>query len=158
MKKAFTMVELIMVIVVIGILASIAVPRLVATRDDAEIAKATATVASVRAALSTERQLRVLRGDFAPVDSLNADGNGAFSTFGNGAGGDTGRTVLEGSVAACANAADTGCWAAAAPTYTYRMPTGVGGTVAFSLQDAGGNYDGRFTCDTDDENCQKLTQ
>ena len=38
-KKAFTMIELIFVIVIIGILASIAMPRLVSTRDDAKIAK-----------------------------------------------------------------------------------------------------------------------
>ena len=37
-KKAFTMIELIFVIVIIGILASIAIPRLSATRDDAKVA------------------------------------------------------------------------------------------------------------------------
>lgn len=37
MKKAFTMIELIFVIVIIGILASIAIPKLTATRDDATI-------------------------------------------------------------------------------------------------------------------------
>lgn len=35
MKKAFTMIELIFVIVILGILASVAIPRLMATRDDA---------------------------------------------------------------------------------------------------------------------------
>ena len=40
MKKGFTMIELIFVIVILGVLASVAIPRLAATRDDAEVAKA----------------------------------------------------------------------------------------------------------------------
>ncbi len=64
MKKAFTMVELVFVIVVIGILAGIAIPKFAATRDDAEVSKARATVAALRSALATERQKRILKGEF----------------------------------------------------------------------------------------------
>lgn len=37
MKNAFTMIELIFVIIILGILASVAIPKLAATRDDAKI-------------------------------------------------------------------------------------------------------------------------
>lgn len=85
-KKAFTMIELVFIIVVIGILASVAIPRLAATRDDAVVSKARTTVAAVRNALAMERQKRILRGEFAAITAVGDETNvfGQFSADSRG--------------------------------------------------------------------------
>jgi len=151
-KKAFTMIELVFVIVVIGILAAIAVPKLAATRDDATITKAIATIGSVRSALATERQKRILRGDFTPITSLNSTGaNVAFSTFSADGNGNT-ANVLEYPVSDCTGLGKSeGCWSVNGTTYTYNMPAS--GTVDFNITSS------RFECmNPTSENCKLLTQ
>ena len=64
MKKGFTMIELIFVIVILGILASVAIPRLAATRTDAEIAT---TVANLRTILSDAASYYAVNGEFGAV-------------------------------------------------------------------------------------------
>jgi len=99
-RKAFTMIELVFIIVIIGILSAIAVPKFAMTRNDAVITKAKVTIASVRSALSTERQKNILRGKFKDlnktsiginfdqlleykVKSCGSDGCGGWKTTGN---------------------------------------------------------------------------
>jgi general secretion pathway protein G len=67
------MLELVFVIVVIGILAAVAVPRLAATRDDAQVAKGRSDIAAIRSAIVSERQVRLLRGDSAYITSLDSN-------------------------------------------------------------------------------------
>ena len=150
-KKAFTMIELVFVVVVIGILAAIAVPKFAATRDDATITKAMATIGSVRSGLATERQKRILRGDFTAITALNSTGtNVAFSTF--SADGDNNTSnVLEYDVSDCTGLSKSrGCWSVSGTTYTYAMPTS--GSVAFIITN------NRLNCDLTDANCKLLTQ
>ena len=60
MKKGFTMIELIFVIVILGILASVAIPRLAATREDAEIS---AAVANLRTLVSDATAYYTAKGN-----------------------------------------------------------------------------------------------
>ena len=60
MKKGFTMIELIFVIVILGILASVAVPRLAGTKADAE---ESAAVANLRTLISDANTYYVATGE-----------------------------------------------------------------------------------------------
>ena len=73
MKKGFTMIELIFVIVILGILASVAIPRLAGTKADAEIS---AAVANLRTLVSDANVYYVAKGSFE-----NGTGNNITTTW-----------------------------------------------------------------------------
>jgi len=126
-RKAFSMVELVFVIVIVGILAAVALPRLAMSRDDAQIAKAKTTLASVRSAISAEKQKRILKGQFTAIGDLG-DGDYAFSTFRT-----TGNDVLNYPMKNCSALGESdGCWTRENnSTYKYTLPNGT--TATFTL-------------------------
>ena len=122
------MIELIFVIVIIGVLSAIAVPKFAATRDDALIVKGRDTLASVRSAISAEKQKRVLRGDFTQITDLSAGGAGyVFDKFSADKMGNN-TPVLEYAPQSCTS---PGCWSGSGTTYTFYLP--VSGTCTYTL-------------------------
>ena len=91
MKKAFTMIEIIFVIVILGILSSVAISKMAVTRDDAIISKGRSEVAAIRNAISLKRNSNILMGKGASypsyLDALNtstsSDGDALFDYDGN---------------------------------------------------------------------------
>ena len=124
-QKAFTMVEMIFVIVVIGILSAIAIPKFTTTAVSAYDSKAASTLATARSALATERQKRILRGDFAAITSL---GN-VFTTFSAAADGST-PSVMDYPPKVCSSG-EKNCWSNDGTTYTYTFADS--GSAEFTL-------------------------
>ncbi|MDP3291726.1 MAG: type II secretion system protein [Sulfuricurvum sp.] len=151
MKRfAFTMIELVFVIVVLGILAAIAIPRFSATRDDAQIAKGRSDISAIRAAIVSERQTRLLQGQTAYINHLDslagasADGNILFDNNGT-----VSNTLLQYGITA---ASTNGHWRkTAADTYQYRA---LGVDTQFTYTQA----TGRFDCVANAGNCNLLTR
>jgi len=154
-KAGFTMIELIFVVVIIGILASIALPRFSATRDDAVIAKARNTVATIRNALAMERQKRILRGDFTPITAVG----GTTDVFGHFDNNTSLPLVLEYPVANTPN--EKGKWSFSAGTgasgrdqYIFKSPLG---DVIFEIVNGKFECDTTITSNTNVNGCKQLT-
>lgn len=133
MKKAFTLIELIFVIVILGILAAFAMPKLFVSRDDAEFVKAKVTVQSVRSGIALRKNTNLMAGRAGfPADLENGLGT-ADSTYFKG--------VLETPV-------NGRHWANQNNRYFYSLK-GFGGGANTANSDAYFDYNatsGSFTC------------
>jgi len=78
-RYAFTMIELIFVIVILGILSAVAIPKFAQSKTQADIAKGRSDVATIRTAIMNERQKRLLRGDNTYIAGTALNGGGLFS-------------------------------------------------------------------------------
>ena len=131
------MIELVFVIVVLGILAAIAIPKFSASRTDAIIAKGRSEVAAIRSGIINERQSRIIKGqtNFISASDLST-GNELFNgvlTYGFKAG------------------TKGGSWSkGSSGTYSYHIN---GSTSVDFTYDAS---KGTFTCDRSKTYCQKL--
>lgn len=70
-QNAFTLIELIFVIVVLGILAAVAIPRLGKNVEYAQIAKAQGDMAAIRASIASARQKMLVTGINAYPSALD---------------------------------------------------------------------------------------
>jgi general secretion pathway protein G len=141
-KNAFTMIEMVFVIVVLGILAAVAIPKFAATRTDAEIAKGRSDIASVRSGIVSERQVRLIKGDSAYISGIELNSGGLF-------GGVLMYPIADKNTSG--NWTSTGTDSNASATYNYNVS---GTNVGFTYTQS----DGKFVCTTStDTYCSELT-
>ncbi len=82
------MIELIFVIVILGVLAAVAIPRLAASRDDAVLVKGKSQVSAIRSGIAMQRSRRLLEGTEPFIPRTLDVNNTTSNLFNRGESGD----------------------------------------------------------------------
>ena len=146
-SNAFTLIELIFVIVILGILSAIALPKFTTTKNLADTAKGRADVAAVRSAIVTERQGQIIKGINSYIPKLCTLSTDTTLFLGDG-----NRTLLSyGIVASVSN----GKWSTNGSCTSFNFKV-----ASVDIQFDYDNLTGSFTCDRTAANtgttCKKM--
>lgn len=145
------MIELVFVIVILGILASVAIPRLAASRDDANIVKGQSQVSAIRSGIALQRSRRLLEGNTTALPNIDSVINYNVSdqrlfNFSDG----NASNVLEYPI--LSRTATDGSWVKTnANAYTYRV-LGVDNNFTYN------NVTSLFSCTAGVASCDDLTR
>ena len=133
------MIELVFVIVVLGILAAVAIPRLAVTRDDAIVVKGRSDVAAIRSGISNFRSRHLMEGNSTLYPTtLENDDSMLFTN------------VMEYGIAPRSGVA--GHWSKSDNThYVFYLGDG---NVTFTYNSSNGHFD----CDHTNHDCNQLTR
>ena len=138
LHSAFTMIELIFVIIILGVLAAVALPKFADSKNQAEIANGRAEVSSIRTAIINERQSRLILGESQYITALSVS---PYSKLFEGNG--TSQLLTYGLA--------PGNWARVDDTnYTFTVD-GVATNFSYFPND-----NGKFTCVSGTADCDKL--
>jgi len=152
-KHAFTMIELIFVIVILGILSAVAFPKLSGVTRDANLAQGMATVSSIRSAIISERQKNLIKGTAKYPDYLDIGGTAAGQKLFDG--NTTAVSILQYPIYASTS---QGGWmktstnAVTPITYNFYIDTSV--TVQFTYTKSIGIFD----CNHTTANCKEIVE
>ena len=143
-RKAFTMIELVFVIVILGILSSIAISKMAVTRDDAMITKGRSQVAAIRNAIALAKSMKMMSGSASLYpDTLDKTAGQLFDEANDGT------KLLDYPV--YAKNAD-GHWRKKANNkYYFKV---MGGDIEFTYNNSTGSFD----CDHTNSTCKLLTE
>lgn len=147
-RVAFTMIELIFVIVVLGILAAVALPRLGSTMEAGYIASAQGDVSAIRASIASARQKNLVKGDNSYIDVLSENDDSLFG--GNG--------TIALLTYPIAKKAQGGWTRAAGEKYTFTIDTGNAVLFTYYPTDSGTHKAGTFDCDHNLSLCKKIVK